>query len=533
MGFLNEDLKSKINGKTLIYSLIVLGIILRVVQYLYNRSIWLDESFIALNVMNRSFLELLKPLDFGQAAPLGFVLIEKIMTSIFGNGEYALRLFPLISGIISIFLFYGIIKRWLDEKVVPIALILFVISERLIYFSSEVKQYSSDVIVSLLLLFVFIIYLEKEDVKFSDFVIPGLIGSLAIWFSFSSFFILTGFGITIFLIYIKKREYYKLRPLFLIFFLWGISFILNFLFSLNEISMGQALLEYFQYDFMPLSIKSFQDIFWFLKAFYKFFSFTLGFPALRSIIGWHSFTNGIGISEFSMYSLSTRVTLVVIALLVLNAGLIFFLGTYSFFLKSKEKFFILISPFFVSLFVSGFRLYPFVGRTNIFLVPIAFIFIAEGVFFLRKAIKPKIVSLVIIALLFSYPILSSGYHIIKPNRVEEIRPVIEYVNDNWQDRDILYVYKFSIPAFTYYYERKDLKHLNIYYGEVINQELVDWAKESEKLIGKNRVWFLISHNYKFGIKSDEENLLNYFDKKAIRVENYKKEGASVYLYDLQ
>jgi len=531
--FLYEDLKSKINRKTLIYLLIVLGIILRVVQCLYNRSLWLDESFIGLNVMNRSFLELLKPLDFGQAAPLGFILIEKIVSFIFGNSEYALRLFPLVSGIISIFLFYGIIKRWLDEKAVPIALILFVISERLIYFSSEVKQYSSDVMVSLLLLFIFTKYLEKEKVKFLDFVIPGLIGSLAVWFSFSSFFILAGFGITIFLMYIKKREYYKFRPLFFIFFLWGISSMLNFLVSLNGISINPDLVEYFQYDFMPLQIKSFQDIFWFLKAFYKFFSFTLGLPALRSIIGWHSFTNGIGISEFSMCSLYTRVTLAVIALLVFNAGLIFFVGTYSFFLKSKEKFFILISPFFVSLFVSGLRLYPFVGRTNIFLVPIAFIFIAEGVFFLKKTIKSKIISLVIIVLLFSYPILSSGYNIIKSNKVEEIRPVIEYVNDNWQDGDLLYVYKFSIPAFTYYYERKDLKHLNIFYGEIISQELVDWGKESEQLIGKNRVWFLISHNYKFGIKSDEGNLLNYFDKKGVRVESYKKEGASVYLYDFQ
>jgi hypothetical protein len=531
--FLYKDLKSKIDRKTLIYLLIVLGIIFRVVQYLYNRSLWLDESFIALNLMNRSFLELLKPLDFGQAAPLGFILIEKIVTFIFGNSEYALRLFPLVSGIISIFLFYEIIKRWLDEKAVPIALILFVVSERLIYFSSEVKQYSSDVMISLFLIFVFIVYLEEEKVSFSDFVVTGLIGSLAIWFSFSSFFILAGFGITIFLMRIKKREYYKLRPLFFIFFLWGISCILNFIISINEISMNQDLLEYFQYDFMPLPIKSFQDIFWFLKAFYKFFSFTLGLPALRSIIGWHSFTNGIGVSEFSIYSFSARITLAVITLLVFNAGLIFFVGTYSLFLKSKEKFFILISPFFVSLFVSGLRLYPFVGRTNVFLVPIAFIFIAEGVFFLKKTIKPKIISLIIIVLLFSYPILSSGYHIIKSNKVEEIRPVIEYVNDNWQEGDLLYVYKFSIPAFTYYYEKKDLKHLDIFYGEIISQELVDWGKESEQLIGKDRVWFLISHNYKFGIKSDEENLLNYFDKKGVRVESYKKEGASVYLYDFR
>jgi hypothetical protein len=122
---------------------------------------------------------------------------------------------------------------------------------------------------------------------------------------------------------------------------------------------------------------------------------------------------------------------------------------------------------------------------------------------------------------------------VKSNKMEEIRPVIEYVNDNWQDKDLLYVYRFSIPAFTYYYQRKDLKHLNILYGDGISRELIDWEKESKKLLGKNRVWFLISHNYKFDSNSDEENLLNYFDVRGLRVESYREEGASVYLYSFQ
>lgn len=527
---LDENFKIAINRKTLIFLVIAVGIILRIVQYLYNKSLWLDESFVALNLMNRTFPELLEPLSFGQAAPLGFIFIEKAMTLIFGYSEYALRLFPLLSGIVSIFLFYRVSQRWLSNKAASVALILFVFSERLIYLSSEIKQYSSDVLISTLLLFVFIASIEKEKTNPSNLIIPGVVGALAIWFSFSSFFLLPGFGITLLLIYILNEKYYKLKQLLVIFFLWSSSFVLNFFVSLNSLRMNQELSEFFQYDFMPLPINSFHDIFWFFKAFYKFFSFTIGLPALRSILGWHSFTNGISISEFSMYSLSTRILLIVIALLVFNAGLIFFIGTYSFFLKSREKFFILISPFFISLFASGLGFYPFVGRTNAFLVPIAFIFIAEGVLFLKKKIKFKVINSVLIFLLLSYPLISAGYHLVKPHKVEEIRPVVGYINENWKKGDLLYIYSNSIPAFTYYYERKELEHFDIVYGERNGKKPVNWGKESRKIAGRDRVWFLISHDYQYATTSDRKNLLDYLDTRGIRVKSYEKVGASAYLY---
>ncbi len=533
MNLFYKKLQYKVDRKKLIYLIIILGVILRVVQYLYNRSIWLDESFVALNVINRSFLELFKPLDYNLSVPIGFLFIEKFLILIFGNSEYILRFFPLICGIASVFLFYKVIKIWIGDKPVIPALILFVFSVELIYYSSEARQYSSDVFISTFLLVVFAIYNNKVGLKFSDIIAYGVIGALAIWISFTSIFLLSGLALGLLVVYLLNKDYNKIKYLFSVSFIWIMSFILNFFVSLKSLSRNQDLLESFKYDFMPLAYRSFYDFFWFFKAFYKFFRFALGLPALRSILGWHNFVDGVSIADLSIYSFSYLLILASFVLLVLNIGGLFILGGRVLFLNKRRTFLILISPFLVSLFISGLRLYPFVGRTNIFLLPITFIFVGEGVLFLCEKTKFKIINLLSIVFLFLYPVLSAGYHLIKPIYVEEIRPVLECIDENWQDGDLLYVYNNSKTAFIYYYELKDLKRLEFIYGSLYDNELVDWEKESEKLIGKNRVWFLVSHNYEFVNKSDEENLLNYFDKKGIRIESYKKKGASVYLYNFK
>src|SRR5690242_6975664 len=76
------------------WSLILLGTFVRLQHYLFNRSLWADEASIALKIVNDSVAAFLHPLAFSQAAPFGFLLIEKFSVLIFGNSEYSLRLFP-------------------------------------------------------------------------------------------------------------------------------------------------------------------------------------------------------------------------------------------------------------------------------------------------------------------------------------------------------------------------------------------------------------------------------------------------------
>ncbi|MEO0928572.1 MAG: hypothetical protein AAFY63_22245, partial [Cyanobacteria bacterium J06643_13] len=71
---------------------VFVGAIARVVQYLSNRSLWVDEVNLAANIIKRSYGELAEPLSSSQAAPLGFLWLEKLATQLWGNSEYALRL---------------------------------------------------------------------------------------------------------------------------------------------------------------------------------------------------------------------------------------------------------------------------------------------------------------------------------------------------------------------------------------------------------------------------------------------------------
>lgn len=77
--------------------ILLFGVILVLFQLLYNRSLWGDEAKLALNIINKSYLELFQPLDNGQVAPILFLQIEKIFTTIIPNSEIGLRVFPFLS----------------------------------------------------------------------------------------------------------------------------------------------------------------------------------------------------------------------------------------------------------------------------------------------------------------------------------------------------------------------------------------------------------------------------------------------------
>src|SRR5215216_5286159 len=88
-----------------------IGSALRILQYAANRSLSIDESFLALNLISKSPRELLQSLAFNQAAPLGFLEAEKLTLTIFGRSEYALRLLPLLASLVALVAFYGLAQR--------------------------------------------------------------------------------------------------------------------------------------------------------------------------------------------------------------------------------------------------------------------------------------------------------------------------------------------------------------------------------------------------------------------------------------
>jgi hypothetical protein len=112
--------------------LVALGVALRLAYYLANPALSSDEAALALNLMHRSYGELFQQLDVNQAAPPGFLLVQKFAINAFGPGPYILRLFPLVGGVAALLLFYPVSRRFVGRRAALVGLGLFAISEPLL-----------------------------------------------------------------------------------------------------------------------------------------------------------------------------------------------------------------------------------------------------------------------------------------------------------------------------------------------------------------------------------------------------------------
>ena len=149
-------------GASAVWAMLCLGVVLRVVQYLHNRSLWLDEASIALNIAERDFAELLRPLAYKQAAPVGFLWACKASVQALGPSEFALRVWPLCCGLLALALLAKVGRKVVGNFGAFAVLALFALSPKLIYYASEVKQYSTDMAVAAALLWAIIHYGQRR-----------------------------------------------------------------------------------------------------------------------------------------------------------------------------------------------------------------------------------------------------------------------------------------------------------------------------------------------------------------------------------
>ena len=131
--------------------MLVLGILIRLVRYLVDYPIWHDEAFLACSLWDRDYVDLLRPLDYGQIAPWLFLAIERTIVIGLGYSELTLRLFPTICSVLSVLLFRHVGGRLLGRKAQLLAVAIFATSFYLIRHGAEIKPYASDLLASLIL----------------------------------------------------------------------------------------------------------------------------------------------------------------------------------------------------------------------------------------------------------------------------------------------------------------------------------------------------------------------------------------------
>lgn len=78
---------------------LLLGVALQLRQYVFNRSLWLDEAYLVGGMAGRDMVQLLtQPLDNNQAAPLGFLVLTRMATMALGGSDWVFRLVPWLAG---------------------------------------------------------------------------------------------------------------------------------------------------------------------------------------------------------------------------------------------------------------------------------------------------------------------------------------------------------------------------------------------------------------------------------------------------
>ena len=129
----------------------IAGTVLVLSTWWLDRPFWLDEQMIALNVRERSLLELLGPLTFEQRAPFGWLAVARTSGALFGFSDLALRLVPVSFAVAMLVTAWFVGRRWMGATGATALVALCGLSSWTFYHSLEFKHYSADLLFGLLL----------------------------------------------------------------------------------------------------------------------------------------------------------------------------------------------------------------------------------------------------------------------------------------------------------------------------------------------------------------------------------------------
>lgn len=476
------------------------GILLRLNHYCGDRPLWLDEATLTLNLIDRSFSGLFQPLAHQQIAPVGFLIIEKLLIQALGASEYVLRLYPLVTGLVSLFLLYQLALRVSGKYVALFSLTLFAISNAAIYYAAEVKQYSSDITIALLLYLCTSFILERWNRK--RFIMLTVAGAAAVWFSHPAAFVMAAIGLTLGTYYLIKQDWPKLFYIFASSMVWLASFVVTLLVtSTDDSDVVRSMQVGWTSAFMPLDLSPLTNIKWLADH----------------VLG--VFYYPIGLSPVSL------------------AVLLFVVGCFALWKTNKIWLFLLVLPVAITLGASAFHLYPFYGRLLLFLIPGGLLIIANGIESLRWSLwtHHRAAWLILVSVLLVNPLQMTLQAATQdpPYATDTIGTALASIAKSKLEGDHFYLEFRVAPVFRYYHKRFGLNMNDAIYGRRIAWNW-DWKTYFEglrnKLSNEGRVWVVFPHYEPW--TSDVLSIqLVFLDQIGTKLRSIETDFASAYLYD--
>ena len=498
-----QRLKARLDpGSAAALLAIAFGLALRLRQVTLNLSFWLDEAMLALNIVNRTFAGLIRPLDYEQGAPLGFLWTVKALETLFGDHEFSLRLFPFLAGCLGLFVLWRLARQLIKPVGVVFALLVFASSRYLVSYGAQVKQYAVDVTVSLLLQLLALSLLRKNNTR-KDYFYLALLGALAIWMSHAAVFTLGGIGLVLIGAMALKKDWRAAFSFGLASAFWALNFAALYLIQYRSLASDTYLTDFWAEFFMPVS------------------SATPGW-ILDRLSGL--FYNPGGMS-----------VLVPAALILL----LFFGGVLSLALRKQAWVWMFLLSLVFTLAASSLQKYPFGGRMGMFVIPGLLVCVGEGIELTRKLFpsRPRIglaLALLLGAVLTFTPLSFSIENALTPKMPENIAPTMAYLKANVHDGDVIYLYRMSIPAFRYYAPKYGLENIQVFNGTDAHQNRQAYLAEINQMAGNKRVWLLFSHLTDYEYVDDRDAILGYANQLGEKKREFSQPGTfiNLYLYSL-
>jgi hypothetical protein len=492
-------------------ALVALGAGLRLWQYFANTALWLDEVALARNILDRSLWQLLtSPLAYDQAAPRGFLLVEKVAVSVFGSSGYVLRFFPLITSLIALVVFWRIVARWLEGLPGLAALALFATAAPHVVFASQVKPYSFDVAVALLLLWL-ALDLRGLDLSVQKGLRVGIAGGVLVWFSLPSVLVAFAIGVSLILFSLNDRQPVpggRLRVLAMTVGLWLASALVSALVGLagTTASTKEYLHRYWAVGFPPVPISRIAKTLW-------------PWDQLEALLG-----------KGGAASLIYPVPKIYFALIVLGFVVLW----------SRDRILTasLLAPIGLTLAAAFARQYPFSDRLILFLTPSFFVAIGESSEQIRQWVSrwSKPLGVLVSVLVTSsavYPMAKTPpvYHF------EDMKPVLAFMQERRRPNDSVYAYYGAAPEVSFYAGAFGLRDNAYAVGGCHRGDSRRYFEEIDIFRGRPRVWLLITHT----LYREREDILHYLDTIGLRLDSFVMKSrfpdrsgspAEVFLYDL-
>lgn len=406
----SPSVSAALASRWLLVSIVAAGAAVRIAQYLADRALWSDEAYLALNLLHRSPSELVQRLDFNQSAPILFLVLEKATITLLGPSEYALRFVPLACGLVSLGAFALLAKRLLHPAAAPLAVLLFATADGLVYYSSELKPYSVDVLAAVVLLLAGDRLLtSRRSFRRLDWILLTAASALLLFASYAALFVAAGVLLSL-AIEIGRHWHRKcLRHLAPVVTIWTCAAAAALLLVLRQrvgVAEGPSVMD----------------------------------PSWVSELG-----SAIAASlAYSPGGVATK----------LAAG-VAVAGFVRIAIEDRRRGMLLGSPLAFTMIAVFSNHYPLFPRTVLFFIPIVVLFLAEGVAALALLFRGRaraVVSVALALLVSAVPVASAAEHLLRPRTHEELRPVLGFVAQHWRRGDTLYLQWGSQYAFRYYAE---------------------------------------------------------------------------------